>query len=129
MPTVTVRFYDGTPQTHGFPTTTSGFFTYTGPYAREGRIEITDNEAGIEGQTLDDDSNGAETATGTATINGLTSTNSTVDAELSWIVRDTVTGDEFVVVSLEVEQGDAVGTYTLSELRLTFATTRPPTVT
>ena len=118
LPTFTVRFYSGTPTGNGFSTTISSTFVYSGPSERQGQIQITDNEAGIEGQTLDDDSNGAETATGTATIFGSTSTNSTVDAEVSWTIRDTVTLEEFEVVQLEVEAGAAAGNYTLAELPL-----------
>lgn len=118
MPTYSLRFYDLAPVANGFLNAASGTFTYTGPSEPPGTITITDNESGIQGQTLDDDNNGAETATGTATINGNTSVASDVDAEKSWLIRDDVTLDVFNVVELEIESGPAVGYYTLSEMRL-----------
>ncbi|WP_245890896.1 Hint domain-containing protein [Albidovulum aquaemixtae] len=90
-------------------------FTWTGPATADGSATITDNETGIGGQTLDDDSAGGETATATATIGGNTSTGSTADAELVWTVRDTVTGATFQVAQFQVENGAAAGFYTLSE--------------
>lgn len=67
---------------------------------------------------MDDDNNGGETAFGTATVDGNTSTGVNMDAEQAWTVRDTVTGEEFEVVQLQVEGGGADGFYTMSETPL-----------
>lgn len=118
MTTYNIRFYDQNP-TSILSNTVGSTFTWTGPADPEGRATITDPESGLEGYTLDDDNNGGETATGTATINGLTSTNVPVDAEIAWTVRDTVTGEVFQVVQLQIEgTGGAAGYYTLSEIPL-----------
>ncbi|MCK8483876.1 Hint domain-containing protein [Aliiroseovarius sp. S2029] len=109
-----MKFYDLNPS-GVIPTGTGSTFTWTGPTTAAGMATITDNEPGIQGQTLDDDSSGGESAFGTATIGGDTSTGVNMDAELAWTVRDTVTGQEFEVVQLQVEGGDASGYYTLSE--------------
>ncbi|MCT4559382.1 MAG: Hint domain-containing protein [Pelagimonas sp.] len=113
MPIYNVSFYANRPSANGF--TSSGTFTYTGASSVVGSASITDNEPGIEGLTLDDDNNGAETATADVTVGGLTSSGSRVDAEISYLIRDNVTAEEFVVVEFDVEQGAAAGDYTLSE--------------
>ena len=112
-----IQFYNTNPF-NWFGTTTGATVTYGGPSTTEGVATITDNESGIEGNTLDDDSAGGETATADVTIGGVTSTGSTVDAEYVWTLRDTVTGQEFQVVQFQVEQGNAAGNYTLSEVPL-----------
>lgn len=113
MAEFTLRFYNVSP---GFLGNTIGAsVTYTGPAVAEGFATVTDNEPGIEGRTLDDDSAGGESATANVTLGGLTSTGSTVDAERAWTVLDTETGQTFQVVEFEVEQGPASGFYTLSE--------------
>jgi len=114
MPTYNLVFYDIRAY-DVFGNATSGTNVYTGPATADGIIAITDNEAGIEGLTLDDDTAGLETATGTATLNGNTSTDSTVDAERSWTIRDTVTNEVFEVSELDIELGDAAGDYLISE--------------
>lgn len=101
----------------------SGTFAWTGPVAPEGTAVIYDNEPGIEGQTLDDDSAGDETATADVTLGALVSIGSDVDAEESWLVRDLSTGEEFVIVRFDVEDGPASGDYTLSERPLDPTTT------
>ncbi len=116
MATYELTFYDGHPRNdNGFTTGISSTFTYTGPATQDGTTTITDNESGIEGQTLDDDSAGGETATATVTINGNTSTNVPVSAGEVWLVRDNVTGEEFNVIRFKVDGGAADGMYTLSE--------------
>ena len=117
MPTHNIVFYNFSTN-NTFSTTVNGTYAYNGPATATGSGTITDNEAGIGGQYLDDDNAGGELSTGTVTVNGLTSTNSTVDAELAWTVRDTVTGEIFQVVQLEVEQGNAIGFYLMSEVPL-----------
>ena len=117
MPTYNVRFYAADPASI-FTTATNSTFTWTGPGSPAGRATVTDNEPGIQGQTLDDDNAGNESATATATIGNQTSTGTTVDAELVWTIRDTVTGQTFQVAQFEVENGAASGDYTLSEIPL-----------
>lgn len=106
-----------------FSTTVGGTYYYAGPATADGTAVITDDEAGVGGQNLDDDSNGGELATATATVGGLTSTGSTVDAEISWTVRDTVTGEEFQLVQFQIELGDAAGSYLMSEIPLVVGRT------
>ena len=122
MPTNDVLFYNVDPMSI-IPRGIGDTFTWTGPTSAEGSATITDPEAGIEGQTLDDDSSGNESATADVTLNGLTSTGSNVDAERAWTVRDQTTGEEFQIVEFDVEDGDAIGTYTLSEKPLDPTTT------
>ena len=115
MPVYTVEFYTFSPW-GTIPT--GGSFAWTGPATYGGTATITDNEAGVGGQTLDDDSAGGETAFGTATTSAGTSTNVNMDAERVWTLRDSVTGQTFQVAELEVEGGAAGGLYTLSEIPL-----------
>ncbi|MDA5094451.1 hypothetical protein O2N63_10175 [Aliiroseovarius sp. KMU-50] len=117
MATYAVQFYDLDPW-GVIPTSTGNSFTWSGPATADGSAVITDNEAGVEGLTLDDDSLGGVTATADVTIGSDTSTGSTVDAARVWTLRDTVTGEEFQVVEFDVEQWDASGDYTLSESAL-----------
>lgn len=114
MPTYTVGIYDANPASI-FSTAIGSTFSWSGPADQEGSATITDNEANYEGYTLDDDNNGSESATADVSIGGNTSVGSTVDAELSWTIRDTVTGEEFDVSQFQVENGAASGFYTLSE--------------
>ncbi len=117
MATYEVNFYTYTPSGN-IPTGTGSFFVWSGPGTADGTAVITDNEAGIEGVTLDDDSAGGETATADVTVGANTSVGSTVDAEAVWTLRDTVTGQVFQIVEFDVEQGAAAGDYTLSEVPL-----------
>ncbi len=112
-----IHFYDIDP--FGvFSTTTGGTANYTGPALATGTAAITDNEQGIEGLTLDDDNAGRETATADVTIGGLTSTGSNVDAERTWTLLDTVTGQTFQIIAFDVENGAASGMYLVSEIPL-----------
>ncbi|MGK7652146.1 hypothetical protein ACSQ76_06940 [Roseovarius sp. B08] len=117
MATYTVNFYNYNPAGN-IPTGTGSTFTWGGPGTAAGRATITDNEPGIQEFTLDDDSAGGETATATVTLGNNTSVNTTVDAELVWTLRDTVTGQTFQVIQFDVENGAAAGLYTLSEVPL-----------
>ncbi len=114
-----IRFYDLNPLGF-FSTTVGGTTIYTGPDTPAGVATITDNEAGADDLSLQDDfgTTGGESATANVTINGLTSTGSPVDSEDVWTLRDTVTGQEFQIVTFEVEQGPAQGFYLLSEVPL-----------
>lgn len=117
MATYSVSFYDVDPASI-FSTAIGSTFTWTGPANPDGTATITDTEAGIEEFTLDDDDNGAETATADVTIGGSSSFGTSVDAELVWTLRDTVTGEIFEVIEFDVETGAAAGDYTLSEIPL-----------
>jgi len=117
MPTYEVNFYDLDPF-GTIPRSTGATFVWSGPATADGTAVITDNETGIEGLTLDDDNAGGETANADVTIGGLTSTGSNVDAERTWTLRDTVTGETFEVIEFDVENGAAAGDYTLSEIPL-----------
>lgn len=112
-----VRFYDVDPAGL-IPTFSGGTFTYSGPESPSGTASVTDNDAGAQGLTLDDDSAGNENSTADVTINGLTSTGSNIDAERAWTLFDPVTGQTFQVVQLDVENGAAAGDYLLSEIPL-----------
>jgi hypothetical protein len=112
MPVHTLSFYDLSPFANGFSFASPGTtFTYTGPATADGTLVVTDNGAGLEGEDLTRD----ETATADATINGNTSTGSNIDATAGFLIRDTVTGESFAVIRLVVEDGPALGQYTLSE--------------
>ncbi len=108
-----LRFYAVDPDTI-FSTTVGNFSTYSGPADATGMVTIVDNESGGT-TTLDDDNNGSETATGNVFVNGNSSSNTTLDAEAVWTVRDTLTGQTFEIVQLDVENGGAAGNYMLSE--------------
>lgn len=122
MADYTLRFYDLNPS-GVIPTGIGNTFSWSASDEAIGVATVTDNEAGIQGTTLDDDNNGGETATADVSINGLTSTGSTVDAELAWTLRDTVTGETFEIIQFEVETGGASGMYTMSELPLIMGRT------
>ncbi|SMY09985.1 Hint domain-containing protein [Flavimaricola marinus] len=117
MPTYTVGLYDTDPASV-FTTGLGSSFVWTGSSDTAGTATITDTEPNNQGWTLDDDNNGAETATANVTVGLAVSTGTNVDAELVWTVRDTVTGEIFEVVQLDVETGAAAGNYTLSEVPL-----------
>ncbi len=72
MPTHNIVFYNFSTN-NTFSTTVNGTYAYNGPATATGSGTITDNEAGIGGQYLDDDNAGGELSTGTVTVNGLTS--------------------------------------------------------
>jgi hypothetical protein len=89
-------------------------YEWTGETTPSGTTTITDNGEGWDGLTFEDDWYG-ETATATTTVGGKTSTNSIVSNERIWTVRDTLTNKEFEVSEYEVKEGNALGSYTLSE--------------
>ncbi|MFA8444155.1 Hint domain-containing protein [Yoonia sp.] len=115
-----IRFYDFDPRTP-FGTgngIVGNLLVYTGPTTATGIATITDNGSSNDSAlTLEDDNRGEE-ATADVTIGGQTSTTSDVDAEDGWTLRDTVTNQEFQVVRFQVEDGDASGSYTISEVPL-----------
>ena len=115
-----IRFYDFNPR-DVFGTgggIIGDTIVYVGPLTASGIATITDNGSSDDsGLTLEDDGRGEE-ATADVTIGGQTSTTSDVDAEDGWTLRDTVTNQEFQVVRFQVEDGDASGSYTISEVPL-----------
>lgn len=114
MPLHSLTFYETDPFTAGFPTGT-GTATYTGPADQLGTIDVTDNGAGNAGLHLEDTDNG-EDATADVTLNsGDQSLGVLADTGETWLVRDTVTLQIFIVAHLEVDTGDAAGSYTISE--------------
>lgn len=117
MPIYSVSFYLANPASI-FSTAIGSQFTWTGPGTAAGTAVITDNEPGIQGTTLDDDSRGRESATASVSIPGASSALSDVDAEIVWTVTDDVTGRTFEVIQFDVENGAAAGLYTLSEVPL-----------
>jgi Ca2+-binding RTX toxin-like protein len=91
-----------------FNTTIGAVSSYTGPATADGAATITDSDGFIEQAST-------ETATADVTLNATSSTGAVVYAEDSWTIRDTFTGEEFQVIALRVDSGDASGFYTLSE--------------
>ncbi len=117
MATYAVKFYNADPL-YILGSSVGSTISWTGPASMAGSATITDNEAGIQGQTLDGDDGGGETATANVTVGGSSSTGAAVEAEEMWTLRDTVTGDEFQVATFHVLSGGASGYYTMSELAL-----------
>ncbi|MFK7938223.1 MAG: Hint domain-containing protein [Roseovarius sp.] len=117
MPTYTVNIYNTDPI--GVLSTTIGTpSTWSGPASPSGTATINDTELGLEGQTLDSNASGAETATANVTVGGNTSTGAAVYAEESWTLFDPLTGQTFQVITFRVDAGPATGYYTLSEVPL-----------
>lgn len=116
MPTHDFRIYILDPWTM-FSRSTGGLTTYSGPDDPQGDVTLTDNGAGIDGQTLEDNSSG-ETATADVLIGGVQATGVPVSAEESWTLLDTVTGQTFEIVTFHVESGPNAGYFTLSEIDL-----------
>ncbi|MDF1727565.1 MAG: Hint domain-containing protein [Sulfitobacter sp.] len=115
MPTYSgLEFYDIDPASV-FSTSTGGTATYNGPADADGTLTIYDAGSGADGNVLTDDNAGENGTTADASIGGQTSTGANTDAELGWTLRDTVTGETFNVVQLQVESGGASGNYLLSE--------------
>ncbi len=117
MTVYNLRFYTVNPNGI-FSTRTNTSVIWNGPATAEGTATVTDNEAGIEGLTLDDDSAGRESATADVTTPDGISTDVNVDTEAVWTVRDDVTGEVFQVSMFQVEGEGASGYYTLSETPL-----------
>ncbi|PTQ66454.1 Hint domain-containing protein [Celeribacter persicus] len=92
-------------------TTTGSTFTYSGG-SPTGTASVTDATATLTDDTL---RRGPETATANVSVNGVSSTGSSVDADAVWTVTDLSTGETFQVVQFVVDTGSAAGSYTLSE--------------
>lgn len=114
MPTFNVSFYDTDPITI-LSQTIGGTATWTGAATAAGSAAITDTETGLEGDTLDENVAGGETATADITLGATTSTGVPVYAAEVWTLRDTVTGEVFELATLRVNAGALTGFYTLSE--------------
>ncbi len=114
MPDFTVGVYDFDPY-FTFSQTVGGEITYSGPSSSETTAVITDNGSGVAGEGITDSD---ETATGTITINGNTSTNVDISAEESWTILNVDTGETFQIITFEIESGPAAGYYTVSEMPL-----------
>jgi Ca2+-binding RTX toxin-like protein len=105
-----LEIYDFDPATV-IGTTTGSTFTYSGG-SPTGTASVTDSDDTLVDDTL---RRGAETATANVTVDGVSSTGSSVDADAVWTVTDLTTGESFQVVQFVVDTGSAAGTYTLSE--------------
>ncbi|MFD1342372.1 Hint domain-containing protein [Litorisediminicola beolgyonensis] len=117
MPVYQVRFYALNPSSLMGGAGSS--FVWSGSRTYDGIATITDNGAGIDGLTLEDDNGGgSEAAFADVTIGASTSTGTSVDAEMIWTVTDTVSGLTFQIAQFDVETGGAAGLYTLSEIPL-----------
>ncbi|AJE47875.1 Hint domain-containing protein [Celeribacter indicus] len=112
MAVYTLKFYDINPT--GFLGNAGSTGTYRGPDTAAGIATVTDSQRGADGTGLDDDDRG-ENARANISLGRYSSSNSPVDAEIVWTVRDTVTNQTFQVVQFDVESGSARGYYTLSE--------------
>lgn len=112
MPTYNVSVYDQ--QTSILPNTVGNTFVWAASGVYDGNLQIVDNNGGGAGNELTDDNDG-ENAVATGEISGVTYTNINVDAEALWTFRDTVTGEEFDVVQLDLGGGGGVPHVLLSE--------------
>ena len=111
MPDYTIGVYDFDPY-FTFSRTVNGEIVYGGPANSETNAVITDNGGGTAGEGITDSD---ETATGTITINGNTSTGVDISAEESWTLLNVDTGETFQIITFEIESGPAAGYYTISE--------------
>jgi len=100
-----------------FSQTTGGTTTYAGPATPTGTAIVNDTGTGIDAFSLDDDDAG-EASTADIDLGGVISSGVDVDAEESWTLQDTVTGEIFQIVSFQIESGPSAGYYTVSEIPL-----------
>lgn len=115
MPVYTVNLYEFDPL-GVINSTINGFTTYSGPAAAAGTAVITDNQTGIDGETLDDFA--SETATATTIVGGVAGGTADVYAEEAWTLVDQVTGKSFQLITIRIDSGVNTGWYTLSEIEL-----------
>ena len=117
MADYTFNIYLWSPYTE-FPSTL-GSFTFTGDTTATGTAVITDNETGVDGQTLDDNvKNSQETATATVTTPTTTYTDIPINADAGWTLYDPIEDVTFEVVLLNGKDGSVSFAYTLSEYPL-----------
>ncbi|UWQ21115.1 Hint domain-containing protein [Jannaschia sp. W003] len=81
-----------------------GTAAWTGPAVADVQATVTDNAAGGEGSVLTDGNRG-ETATVDVTVGGIAYSGVSIQAEESWSLRDTVTGETLTVVTFNVDGG------------------------
>ncbi|MEO0860144.1 MAG: hypothetical protein AAFY65_06005, partial [Pseudomonadota bacterium] len=106
MPIFNLRLYDANPSSI-LSRTDGGFATWTGPSQASGTAVVTDNVLDNNGSaTLADEYTG-ETAVADVTVGSFSATNANVESEESWLIRDTVTGEEIRVVQFNVNEGGA----------------------
>ena len=92
---------------------------YSGPPTPSGTATITDNGSNQDSSLTLEDRGEGEEATADVNIGGDSSIGSRIEAERSWTVEDTQTGEQFEVVQFRVRDGDASGQdYTISEVPL-----------
>jgi hypothetical protein len=115
MPVYTVNLYEFDPL-GVISNVIGGITTYSGPATAVGTAIITDNQTGIDGQTLDDAA--SETATATTVVGGVAGGTADVYAEEAWTLVDQVTGKTFQLVTFRIDSGVNTGWYTLSEIEL-----------
>ncbi|MFT6932709.1 MAG: Ca2+-binding RTX toxin-like protein [Paracoccaceae bacterium] len=115
MPVYTVSFYDVDPFAV-FSQTAGGSAVFNGAASPEGTATITDNGTGIDGLTLDDN-NAGEAATADTSISGVNDigNNTSISGEEAWTLIDSLTGQQFQIVTLQILSGPNAGYYTLSE--------------
>ncbi|CTQ48841.1 Hint domain-containing protein [Jannaschia donghaensis] len=103
MPVFSFRLYDADP--FGILSQTAGnIATWTGPGVAAGTAIVTDNGTGTTSQFFVDDT---ETATADVTVGGFSATGAAVQAEETWIVRDTISGEQITVTTFNVNGGTA----------------------
>ncbi len=99
--------------------TSLGSFVFNGDTSNIGTAVITDNETGVDGQTLDDNVAGSqETATATVTTPTETFTDIDVNADAGWTLYDPIDDVTFEVVLFNGKSGPVSFLYTLSEYPL-----------
>lgn len=112
MPTFNFRLYDADP--FGILSqVVGGTSVWTGPGEATGTATLTDNGAGTAGETFVDDT---ETATADVTVGAFSATGADVQAEETWILRDTITGEDITVTTVNVNNGAAYYTITSAPL-------------
>ncbi|MEM8850466.1 MAG: Hint domain-containing protein [Pseudomonadota bacterium] len=114
MPVYNVSLYSVSPVGR-LSTGTGGTAVWTGPGQATGTAIITDNGPGTAQDVLADEYTG-ETAVADVTVGGFVRTNANVESEQSWLIRDTITGEEIRVVQFNVNEGEA--SFTLSSAPL-----------
>ncbi|WP_179380831.1 Hint domain-containing protein [Jannaschia marina] len=112
MPTFSFRLYAADP--FGILSQTAGnTATWTGPGEATGTAILTDNGGGTAQDFLVDNT---ETATTDVTVGGFSATNASIQAEETWLVRDTITGEEITVTTFNVNNGAQYYTISSSPL-------------
>ncbi|MFO6462749.1 Hint domain-containing protein [Jannaschia sp. KMU-145] len=114
MATFSFRIY-GVDPWNVFSQTAGNTSTWSSTSAATGTLDLTDNGGGAEETYLTDASNG-ETATGDITFPGTTISNADIHAGETWILEDSVTGEQIKVTTITVNGGASY--YTISSVPL-----------